>query len=793
MSENTEQFIARMKLRELREQRDQLRATYAELQKKSTSAATLEEQLQLLYEGLREIKLTQTSLHPDVENLDVLLQRGANRAISDELLKFWLARLQTELATGQLRAEFVYLFGALLEEWATGKQAVSAPSREQEQASQTLRAKLAETPADVDPDEVLKPFFTFLEWQISQNHSDQAELYETLDSPVWDEEASTVLKHLEGSLYRSAAIRSEAKRYLANEDARRELVDALTILISHIEEWRWPEDGVPCNIVEAGHRWRLFLDEEFPMACLLEIMGLRLNQYLKRQLITIRGNRLARLTRLRELNAPDIILENEERLMREEWGRVTDGDMEHGDGSATLTPDPYSVVAKRLAAQHELRNITLLDRYSGEQSTSAMETALALINAEIELHRAAYPESPLYILKVDIQDFYASINHNVLEKFLPIFKLPGKYSDFISRYLRVPIRFGNTVVKTGQGIPNDRVLSNWLAELVMLALDRYILSGSYVQIVRLVDDICIISPSGDKAVAAWKAIQEFCKAVGLTVNASKTGSVTINGEAVSELPEGSPKWMTLLLDTNGQWHVNQTVVAEYTARIRQQLEQASTTLARVELYNNGLQYLKDNLAFGAFLGETHRREINDALLNFHAHLFDPNQSIVRKITDGIRQKFGLENFISGIPEAWLYWPLTAGGLGLKQTAVITASYTKATEYQFRILPPKERGANWEYVNNGWCNFYDSRLRLVQPAAPAPTKILETLVTDFIARGSLLTSGRQHNLGFYWRWIVYTFGPQILERFGSFRFLITELVPMQLIQQRRIGSDEAELE
>jgi hypothetical protein len=36
-------------------------------------------------------------------------------------------------------------------------------------------------------------------------------------------------------------------------------------------------------------------------------------------------------------------------------------------------------------------------------------------------------------------------------------------------------------------------------------------------------------------------------------------------------------------------------------------------------------------------------------------------------------------------------------------------------------------------------------------------------------------------------VVYTFGPQLLAALGTFRFLIMELVPSQVIVQHRIGS------
>jgi hypothetical protein len=63
--------------------------------------------------------------------------------------------------------------------------------------------------------------------------------------------------------------------------------------------------------------------------------------------------------------------------------------------------------------------------------------------------------------------------------------------------------------------------------------------------------------------------------------------------------------------------------------------------------------------------------------------------------------------------------------------------------------------------------------------------MKTLLDDFIARGSEISAGKQSGLAPYWRWVLCTYGPQILQRFGTFRFLITELVPLQLIRGRLV--------
>ena len=61
--------------------------------------------------------------------------------------------------------------------------------------------------------------------------------------------------------------------------------------------------------------------------------------------------------------------------------------------------------------------------------------------------------------------------------------------------------------------------------------------------------------------------------------------------------------------------------------------------------------------------------------------------------------------------------------------------------------------------------------------------METLVQDFIKRGSEVSNREQESLSPYWRWILYIYGPQILDSLGTFRFLITELVPLQLIVKK----------
>ena len=61
--------------------------------------------------------------------------------------------------------------------------------------------------------------------------------------------------------------------------------------------------------------------------------------------------------------------------------------------------------------------------------------------------------------------------------------------------------------------------------------------------------------------------------------------------------------------------------------------------------------------------------------------------------------------------------------------------------------------------------------------------MKALVDDFIARGQEISGGKQQGLSDYWRWVLSVYGPEILDRFGTFRFLLTDLVPLQLIHEQ----------
>lgn len=186
------------------------------------------------------------------------------------------------------------------------------------------------------------------------------------------------------------------------------------------------------------------------------------------------------------------------------------------------------------------------------------------------------------------------------------------------------------------------------------------------------------------------------------------------------------------------------------------------------------------------LGDSHRKMVGRAIRSFHRDFFGEGRGIVADLSAAIRERFLSDaGQPAAIPEGWIHWPITAGGLGLMNPLVTVGQYAESYRTREPVAIPAVRTVGWDLQFNEWGVYYSSLLRPIRPTEPQETKVMKTLVNDFIARGSDLSAGRQKGLTSYWRWILCTYGPQILRSFGTFRFLITELVPLQLITRQLV--------
>ena len=240
MVTTTDSFITQMKLRALREQRSRLLRAYHKLRQEVALQPTDAGRLAVLYEGLRQVTFAAHKLHPDVANLEPLLERTNGDPISRETIAFWRERLEKELTSGQLRSEIVYIFGSVLEEWASGTTETVETSSQREQ----LRAELVERLLrPVESGRYVALLDTLLAACAFSDEQERAQAFQEavgthLQEGIEPPELAVVLRHVSSSPHHAPLLRKQAQRFLADLVLQKELADALTIMLEHLDEWQ---------------------------------------------------------------------------------------------------------------------------------------------------------------------------------------------------------------------------------------------------------------------------------------------------------------------------------------------------------------------------------------------------------------------------------------------------------------------------------------------------------------------------------------------------------------------------
>jgi hypothetical protein len=608
-------------------------------------------------------------------------------------------------------------------------------------------------------------------------------------------ELAAVLEYVSSSPHHAPLIRTQAQRVLVDPLLQKELADALTIMLDHLDEWQRPQEGILPHPLWTLTKWRLCLDEDLPTACFLEILGQRWQSIFQHFFSAERAARLQQ-AHLQYLSPQALrlaqLLSTVNQGLRASllievdiWEQATAPEQQSRSAlEAYLRLREYgSIAEQRLQLKSELYDLSTLSGYDALHTASSMEKALILIHAEIELARTAPSFTPLHVLKLDVKDFYPSLSHQVLLDILEHYGLSASQRAFFQAFLRVPIQQNGQVVTSERGVPNYHRLSDLLAELVLGLFEQYVQRQARVQIFRLVDDICVLATSADEIFSAWQAARTFCAAFGLVLNEEKCGSICIGGAHLLSLPDARPSWLLLTLDGQGQWNVNWSAFETYLEGTRQQVVHTTSLISLIETYNAHLKYLVKALAMRVDLGSAHRRGISAAMERFSRAFFGDGQSVVETVRRIIRERFLDETSRTHLPEAWLCWPITAGGCGLLQAAILAGSYAVDYAQRVHVDPPEEREHDWQYRRNAWSSFYHSLIQEIRASEPLTNQFMEALVTDLIRRGSEMSNSHHVGLSPYWRWILFIYGPQILDVLGTFRFLITELVPLQLIVQK----------
>jgi retron-type reverse transcriptase len=114
-----------------------------------------------------------------------------------------------------------------------------------------------------------------------------------------------------------------------------------------------------------------------------------------------------------------------------------------------------------------------------------------------------HEKEPLYVIKRDISNYFASINHPILLEMLAEIVHPN---DYLFKLLTERIRFNYTekdnIASATLGVPFGTAIACFFANLYLTKLDRKLTTLTPLRYFRYADDFLIVTPSREVALAA---------------------------------------------------------------------------------------------------------------------------------------------------------------------------------------------------------------------------------------------------------------------------------------------------
>ncbi len=764
--------ITTIKLTELKKQHQTLLQKYEQLEQEVAQETDLYKQLELLYNTLHQLEFAQRKIHPNIKNYQGILMDALHGLSSKKFLQHQIDILKQEVFFGKKRLETSLLFGEITQSCTFDSPSPSniAPSNFQQELK-TLWTKSPNVNVSA-----------FKEWihdikKLDEIKEGLKELDDVLSKPPSNQEVTGHLNAFQQSLYQYEAVKKEGKNL--SHLMITELASTMTILLNNIENWAWAKEGYKPRAEWTKNKWRYYHDADLINTLLVEIVGIRLGVELKKNLVNkvyADGKRLdnERLSRRKELLFPFVPDQADKYKLKQEYG-----------GSYGVGVDAFQLLFKS-------------------------------VNSEIEFVKQLQKENILaskniYVTGIDFKQFFYTIPHQLVITFLEEIGIPSKWIRFVERYLAIPYKEEKGSYICQSGLSLSFMLSSVLADAFLMVLDAKLYDLG-VQFYRFMDDAFIITDSPHLFEKALAIVHDFSQMTGIVPNKEKSGIVAI-GKRPKKIRNNLglkhlPKWSFLQLNKDGSWEMDKKMVQQYAENLKQYLNTQSNIFEFTATYNQHIRFFMRTIGIHIPLDERHFENVTKALFYIHETIFGKQSEMDKTISKIIgADKESIHQLLQKCPDALYYLPITAGGFGILNPSCLLAgkenSYKEA-EYpnfpEFKAL--KKKAKNMQELSKEkndiptlthfyLLSFFRSLLgRSVEEEAPKDTVVMKSLMNDFIDRGSEVTGRDQKGLSIYWKWVLYTYGSQILADFGTFRFIETELVPLQVVLHRTLGKEEA---
>jgi retron-type reverse transcriptase len=143
--------------------------------------------------------------------------------------------------------------------------------------------------------------------------------------------------------------------------------------------------------------------------------------------------------------------------------------------------------------------------------------------------------SPLYVIKRDIADYFASVNHELLLGKLAAVVDP---TDYLFHLLRQRVQFlfqeEGSVQEAAIGVPFGTAVACLLANVYLTDLDRQIEGLPEVEYFRYADDFLLLSPCRESAIEAAQRLELALTELRLRTKASHRADLLLTNDPASD-------------------------------------------------------------------------------------------------------------------------------------------------------------------------------------------------------------------------------------------------------------------
>ena len=272
----------------------------------------------------------------------------------------------------------------------------------------------------------------------------------------------------------------------------------------------------------------------------------------------------------------------------------------------------------------------------------------------------------------DLEWFGPSLPHTSILTVLEFFGMSKTWLDFYKTFLTAPLRFtGEGESRTRKrGTPISYSLSVVCGEAIIFIMDFAVNQRAKgVFLYRMHDDLWLWDADVSKVASGWAEMNTYADLVGLKFNQKKTGSAYVGtpSEASAALPKGDIRWGFLKFDaTESRFLLDQVDVDLYIIEMRRQLASTKSVFGWVNAYNKYMTFFMRN--FGGLpancFSKAHIVSLIDTLARIQRELFPESidgGGAVSYLRKTLKDRFG----VSDLPEGYFYFPVTSGGLELR--------------------------------------------------------------------------------------------------------------------------------